>query len=125
MGAPVVWFEFGGRNGQALQQFYSELFEWKIDANNPLEYGTVDTNAGGAGVPGGVWAAGDKPGAELGDYVTVFVAVPDIDDAVARGERLGAKAIVAKWEIPEGPTVAYLRDPEGHLFALIQMADAS
>jgi predicted enzyme related to lactoylglutathione lyase len=122
MGAPVVWFEFGGRNGQALQDFYSELFEWKIDANNPLEYGTVDTNAGGAGIPGGIWAAGDKAGAELGDYVLVTVGVPDIAAAVTKAEGLGAKALVPRWEVPEGPTVAYLRDPEGHLFGLIQMA---
>jgi uncharacterized protein len=122
MGAPVVWFEYSGRNARALQQFYSELFDWKIDANNPLEYGTIDTDAGGAGIPGGIWTAGDKAGADLGDYVLVTVGVADIGSAVAKAEGLGAKAIVPKWEVPEGPTVAYLKDPEGHLFGLIQMS---
>jgi predicted enzyme related to lactoylglutathione lyase len=122
MGAPVVWFEFGGRNGRELQQFYGDLFGWKIDANNPAEYGTVDTDAGGAGIPGGVWAAGDKAPADLGEYVTVFVGVPDLDSAVAKAEGLGAKTVVSRWDIPEGPTVAYVRDPEGHMFGLIQTA---
>src|ERR1700680_4404996 len=118
MGAPVVWFEIGGRGGEALQRFYAELLGWKISANNPMRYGEVDTSAGGSGIPGGIWAPGDTLGVDLGDYVTVVAAVPDLAAAVAQAEGLGAKALVPRFEVPEGPTVAYLRDPEGHLFSM-------
>lgn len=35
MGKPVVHFEVIGKDGGKLQSYYSELFGWEIDANNP------------------------------------------------------------------------------------------
>ena len=40
MGAPVVHFEIMGGNGNELEKFYAELFGWKINSNNPLNYGS-------------------------------------------------------------------------------------
>lgn len=118
MGSPVVWFEIGGQNAASLRSFYGDLLGWKLNVG-AMDYAEVDTQAGGAGIPGGIWAAENKLGVELGDYVTVFAAVTDLDDATARAEQLGAKA-VARFQVPEGPTVQYLRDPEGHLFGMLQ-----
>jgi predicted enzyme related to lactoylglutathione lyase len=36
MGCPVIHFEIAGQDAKKLQQFYSELFDWKIDADNPM-----------------------------------------------------------------------------------------
>ena len=41
MGQPVVHFEVVGKDGEKLQSYYSELFGWEIDANNPMKYGMV------------------------------------------------------------------------------------
>ena len=41
MGQPVVHFEIIGKDGAALQSFYSALFGWRIDAGNPMGYGVV------------------------------------------------------------------------------------
>jgi len=41
MGAAVVHFEVIGKDGKALTSFYTELFGWKVDANNPMNYGMV------------------------------------------------------------------------------------
>ena len=49
MGQPVVHFEVIGKDGQQLQHFYADLFGWKIDADNPLNYGSVED----AGITGG------------------------------------------------------------------------
>lgn len=46
MGAPVVHFEIIGGEGDELEKFYGELFGWKINSNNPMKYGTVDTSGG-------------------------------------------------------------------------------
>jgi hypothetical protein len=46
MGAPVVHFEIMGGEGGQLEKFYSELFGWKINSNNPMKYGVVDTGGG-------------------------------------------------------------------------------
>ena len=57
---PVVHFEITGADGSALQNFYQELFDWKIDANNQWQYGVVETGGDG-GINGGI--AGNEDGA--------------------------------------------------------------
>ena len=47
MANPVVHFEVLGKDGERLQQFYRDLFGWKIDANNPMKYGYVEPEEGG------------------------------------------------------------------------------
>jgi predicted enzyme related to lactoylglutathione lyase len=49
MGAPVIHFEIMGGEGTQLETFYRELFGWKINSNNPMKYGVVETEGG----PGG------------------------------------------------------------------------
>ena len=41
MGQPVVHLEAIGKDGERLQRYYSELFGWQIDADNPMNYGMV------------------------------------------------------------------------------------
>ena len=62
MGDPVIHFEVVGRDGAKLQQFYGDVFGWKIDASNPMKYGIVDN--GGEGINGGVGEA-DEPASDL------------------------------------------------------------
>jgi uncharacterized protein len=54
MGQPVVHFEIIGADGRALQRYYSELFGWEINVDNPMNYGIVtregNTNADGVGI---------------------------------------------------------------------------
>ena len=63
MGQPVVHFEIIGKDGEKLKSYYSDLFGWEIDADNPMSYGIVqrdgNINADGAGIGGGV---GGRPG---------------------------------------------------------------
>ena len=58
MGAPVVHFEIMGGKGVDLETFYRGLFGWKIDSNNPMKYGIVNTGGAG-GINGGVGVAND------------------------------------------------------------------
>jgi hypothetical protein len=46
MGAPVIHFEIMGGEGTQLETFYRELFGWKINSNNPMKYGIVETEGG-------------------------------------------------------------------------------
>ena len=50
MANKVVHFEIAGQDAKKLQDFYSKLFDWNVDANNPMEYGMVDPS--GSGVAG-------------------------------------------------------------------------
>jgi predicted enzyme related to lactoylglutathione lyase len=114
MGAPVVWFEVAGRNLDTLKKFYGDLFEWKVDADNPAAYGMVETGGEG-GIPGGIFATDDT------EYVTFYVDVPDLETRLKKAEKLGAKVVQPPTPtMPGGPTVAQIQDPEGHRIGLLQ-----
>jgi len=113
MGKPVVHWEVTGKNSKRLQKFYADLFEWKIDANNPMEYGMVDT--GGKRINGGIAAAQEGPGG-----VTFYVEVENLEEYLRSAERMGGKTVMPPSEVPGGPTLAFLADPEGNRIGLIK-----
>jgi len=123
MGQPVVHFEIIGREGKKLQDYYSELFGWGIDADNPMNYGMVDreenVNADGVGIGGGV---GVGPEGYDG-HVTFYVEVPDVEAALAKAESLGGSRLMGPDEVPGGgPVIGQFSDPEGHAIGVIQSA---
>ena len=115
MGAPVVWFEIAGRDLDGMQRFYGDLLGWKVDADNPERYGGVDTGAAG-GIPGGMYV----PGEAVGEYVSFYAQVADVDSALADTLRLGGRVAAAAVAIPSGARIAMIYDPEGHRIGLIQ-----
>jgi predicted enzyme related to lactoylglutathione lyase len=123
MGQPVVHFEIIGKDGAKLQNYYSELFGWEIDASNPMGYGIVqregNTNADGAGIGGGV-AAGPE-GYE--GHTMFYVEVPDVEEALAKAESLGGTRVMGPDEVPgAGIVLGHFKDPEGHLVGLVKSA---
>ena len=119
MGQPVVHFEVMGKDGPALRSFYSDLFGWKIDADNPLNYGTVqrDENitADGTGIGGGI---GQVPEGYSG-HVTFYIEVPDIEAALAKAESLGGSRVMGP-EVMEQVEIGLFNDPEGHLVGVVK-----
>ena len=114
MGNKVTWFEMAGGDGKKLQKFYGELFGWKIDANNPMNYGMIE--ASDAGVGGGVGPAGPDGGSHL----TVYVAVDDLQAALDKAEKLGGKTVNPPMQVPDGPELAHFTDPEGNFVGLLK-----
>ena len=113
MANPVAWFEVTGPDGAVLQSFYSQLFDWKIDASNPMSYGMVEPSEGGIG--GGVAGGADSPAA-----VVFYVSVPDLQAALDRAGQLGGETITPPMDVPGGPTIAFLRDPAGNRIGLMK-----
>lgn len=114
MGAPIVHFEVIGKDGKKLQDFYSKLFDWNIDANNPIQYGLVQPEQKGIG--GGIGAA--QPGQS--GYVTFYAEVKDTDEYLKKAEALGGKVVMPTTEIPGMVTFALFADPEGHMIGLVK-----
>jgi len=122
MGQPVVHFEIVGRDGDALKRYYSDLFGWRIDSDNPMGYGIVakDENLApdGTGIGGGV-AAG-PPGYD--GHLTFYVAVDDCEAALAKAEKLGGTRAMGPDEIPGmNLIIGQFTDPEGHLVGVLQV----
>ena len=117
MAAPVVHFEIIGKDAAGLRDFYSKMFDWKIDANNDMNYGIIEKE--GNGIGGGIGSAreGEPP------YVAVYVSVPDTDATLKKAESLGGKVIVPTTVIPGMVTFAIFEDPEGNKFGLVKDED--
>ncbi len=119
MGQPVVHFEIIGQDGKALRSYYSQLFGWEFDADNPMEYGILarEDNLGedGVGIGGGVAQA---PEGYQG-HVTVYVAVPDVEAALARAEELGGTRMMGPDEVMPGLVIGLFTDPEGHTIGVL------
>ena len=120
MGQPVVHFEVVGKDAQALQRYYSELFGWEIQSDNPVNYGLVpregNLNADGIGIGGGV---GGGPEGYPG-HVTFYVEVPDVEAALAKAESLGGARMMGPERVMEGVEIGLFTDPEGHTIGVVK-----
>ena len=116
MADPVVQWQIVATDPDAVTRFYTALFGWKTTNGNALGYREVDT--GPDGVPGGVWPA--PPDAK--NFVQLFVRVDDVERCVAEAARLGATTIVPPASLPDGGTMAILRDPNGMTFGVMTRA---
>jgi predicted enzyme related to lactoylglutathione lyase len=116
MGQPVVHFEVIGKDGEQLQRFYADLFDWNIDAENPLRYGSVAD----AGITGGI-ASGQTP--HDPGHVTFYVGVADVEAALTKAEALGGKRLFGPAPVPGTEIeLGQFTDPEGHLIGLMKPA---
>jgi uncharacterized protein len=115
MGKPIVgWFEITGKDGPALQSFYSKLFGWEVSvAGGDAGYGLVA--AGDKGIAGDIGASPDGGAG----WVTFYVEVDDPAAYLAKAEELGGATVVPVSEVAGyGLTYALFTDPEGHMVGL-------
>jgi predicted enzyme related to lactoylglutathione lyase len=109
---PVVHFEVVGKDGKKLQDFYGQLFDWQIDANNPMQYGLVEAQEG-HGIGGGV---GPSP---MGNWATFYVQVKDPQASLDKATSLGGQVVMPVTHIPGMVTMAQFKDPEGNLVGIV------
>ncbi len=115
MGKPVVYFEIAGRDGEALKEFYANLFDWNISHHAPAgSYWYVEGEEGG--IPGGIMqTTEDMPP----NYVTFYVQVDDIQGCLGQAESLGGKTIVPPMPVPGGMGhIGVFLDPSGNCIGL-------
>jgi predicted enzyme related to lactoylglutathione lyase len=109
----VTWFEITGKDGEALQRFYSDVFGWQYEqAPGDMKYGMISGGEGGIG--GGI---GDAQGE---GHVTVYVEVDDPQAYLDKIEQHGGKTIMPPTEIPNMVTFALFADPQGHTVGLFK-----
>jgi len=111
MAAKVIHVEVTGKDGAALQQFYSDLFDWTLDTNNPSGYGLHRD---------GDFTAGIGPAQDGGaGLVTFYVQADDPAATLRRVEELGGRVIMPLTEVAPETTIALFSDPEGHIVGLM------
>ncbi len=120
MGQPVVHFEIMGKDAKKLHGYYSELFGWEFDTDNPMGYGTLareeNMSDEGIGIGGGV---GQVPDGYDG-HVTFYIEVPDVEAALAKAEELGGARMMGPDKVMEGIEIGLFTDPEGHTVGVVK-----
>ena len=115
---PVAYFEMGGPDAAALQDFYAGLFGWSIEgvtspvgANN---YYFVSPAEGG--IPGGIMQTGENMPP---NYLMVYVRVDDLQASLDKAVSLGAEALLQPFTLAgNAGSIAVFRDPAGNVLGL-------
>jgi predicted enzyme related to lactoylglutathione lyase len=109
---PVVHWEIEARDPELLRSFYAELFNWRIGDGPIMQIGA---GLGGPEPgPAGHMRASDR------SRVTLYVQVRDLVESLAKTKELGGDVVMGSFDVPGGPTIAFITDPEGNAFTLVQ-----
>ncbi len=93
--------------------FYADVFGWKINSDNPMRYGLVDT---GGGIGGGIGKSMDGK-----NHTTFYVEVDDPQAVLDRVEKSGGKTLMPPMDIPGGMVrIATFSDPAGNEIGLVK-----
>ena len=110
----MVHWEVQARDLPRQQQFFGELFGWKIDTNNPMSYGMV------VGRRQGHHRRRHRPGDGRAPRVTFYVQVRGHQRArSARRSRWAAQTMVPRTEFG-GVIMALFRDLEDNVIGLVE-----
>jgi uncharacterized protein len=109
---PVVHWEIEARDPAAMKAFYSALFGWDIGD------GFIMSIAPGLGGPE------PGPGGHLRQSersaVNLYVQVRDLRTSLEQAAALGGAVTAEPFDVPGGPTLAGITDPEGNTVMLVQ-----
>ena len=110
---PVVHWHIDAKDQDKIRAFYREMFNWII-ADGPI----AEIGAGIGGVPpegltGHVFASDSS-------RVVLWIQVLDLKTSMAKAESMGGAVVAQPIDVPNGPTIARIADPEGNHITLIQ-----
>lgn len=109
---PVVHFEIVARDPERQAAFYRALCNWEIGAG---PFMAIGAGLGGPEPgPAGHMRQGERSG------VSLYVQVRDLRTSLALAVELGATIVAEPFDIPGGPTLAAVDDPEGVALVLVQ-----
>ncbi len=125
--ARPVHFEIHASDPQASRDFYEQVFGWAFQQWGDQPYWVIYTGEDGTpGINGGLLPRdGDPPasGTPVNSFV-VTVDVESLDETLEAALKLGGEIRVPRMAMEGLGWLAYLADPDGNLFGVMQ-ADES
>jgi len=109
---PVVHWEIEALDADRQRAFYGALFNWEVGD------GPIMSITAGIGGPEPGPAGHLRQGARSG--VALYVQVRDIRASLVTAADLGGTVVTEPFDIPGGPTLAAITDPEGNPVMLVQ-----
>jgi predicted enzyme related to lactoylglutathione lyase len=119
----MCWVELATTDPEAAKRFYGGLFGWEA-AEQQYPHGVYslwlrhDPQA-----PAGGMYRLSGPMEGVPPHWLVYFSVADCDGTVDRAKALGASVVIPPSDIPDVGRFAYLRDPQGAMFAVIRLVE--
>jgi uncharacterized protein len=115
MSNPFVHVELHTSNLAKAKEFYSKLFDWKLE-DLPMGPGSSYTMINvGTGTGGGMMAGPDP---KVPPHWLAYVGVDDIAASTKKAKSLGATVLQDVMEVGDYGSMSVLADPQGAVFAL-------
>jgi predicted enzyme related to lactoylglutathione lyase len=127
----VVHFEIHAKDTAKIKKFYQDVFGWTMQQMGPEMGSYIVVQTGPAmpsndpatlGINGGITTRmGDVP--KGGEPVNAFVCIIGVDDTVSYMDKIqkaGGSMALDKMEVPGVGLLAYMKDPEGSIFGILQ-----
>ena len=115
------WNELLTSDSVAAAKFYTEIFGWKILQEMDMgPMGTYRVFGLGETQFGGMMTT--PKGAPMPPAWLYYTETKDLDAAIARATKRGAKVLNGPMDVPGGGRIAQLMDPQGAAFALHHFA---
>jgi len=109
---PVVHWEIVARDPDKQAAFFKAMFNWDIGPGSVM---FIPAGIGGPEPgPGGHMRAGEQ------SAVILYVQVRDLEASLRQAVDLGGSVLAEPLDLPSGPTIASIADPEGNPFGLVQ-----
>ena len=113
---PVVHFQIQAKDKEKQQAFYSEMFDWDIMQPEGSPMAMIPEGKG----PPENGIGGSMTQSEASALV-IYIQVANLGESLEKAPQLGGKVTMPSIDIPNGPTIAQIEDPEGNLVGLVQM----
>jgi predicted enzyme related to lactoylglutathione lyase len=114
-----VWSELMTADVKGAEGFYDKVVGWTSSAstNSQMEYYEFKRSDGVS--IGGLMAP--PPGMSLPPFWSMYIAVPNFEEAVAHVKRLGGSEMSGVIDVPTVGRMQMVKDPQGAAFYLIQL----
>jgi predicted enzyme related to lactoylglutathione lyase len=117
MANPFVHVELNTTDVDKAKEFYSRLFDWKLEDMAMGPSGSYTVIKVGDGTGGGL-LKNPMPG--VPSFWLAYVLVDDIGAATKKAESLGAKIVKDSIEVPDMGWLSIIADPTGAALGLWQ-----
>jgi predicted enzyme related to lactoylglutathione lyase len=108
----IVHVELSAKDRKALSKFYADIFGWKIEHLDDLNYSTFEA---GDGIGGGFNPVTDQTPAGT---VTVYIQTEDVTASLKDVQKAGGGILVPESDIPGMGKFGMFRDPQGNMIGL-------
>jgi len=117
----ICWNELLTHDPDRAERFFGGLFGWTTKTSPNVMEGTYRILLNAGEQAGGMLRIEPEWG-DMPSHWTLYFGVDDCDGAIAEAARRGGKPLFPAMEIENVGRFAYLQDPQGAVFAIIQQA---